>query len=134
VGVIFSDESKLPSCVLQKRDGTHGYLASDLACIKYRMHNWNPEKIVYFVDGRQQLHFKQAFDIAYRAGWVSENVLFHAFNGFIALKDGAMSTRDGRIIRLEALLDEAEKRAKDIILEKREDMGDVEIAGLAKMI
>ncbi|MGB2110949.1 MAG: arginine--tRNA ligase [Patescibacteria group bacterium] len=66
----FSDESKLSSCILQKRDGTHGYLASDLACIKYRIQNWSPSKIVYFVDVRQQLHFKQAFTIAQQAGWL----------------------------------------------------------------
>jgi arginyl-tRNA synthetase len=39
-------------------------LASDLAAIKYRVQNWSPEKIVYFVDSRQQLHLKQAFIIA----------------------------------------------------------------------
>ena len=58
---------KIPSCILQKRDGTHGYLASDLASIKYRMENWNPEKILYFVDVRQQLHLKQAFTISHMA-------------------------------------------------------------------
>ena len=39
VGIIFPEETKLPSTILEKRDGTHGYLASDLACIKYRVTN-----------------------------------------------------------------------------------------------
>jgi arginyl-tRNA synthetase len=52
---------------LQKRDGTHGYLASDLAAVKYRMQNFSPEKIVYFVDVRQQLHLKQVFEVAKKA-------------------------------------------------------------------
>jgi len=64
VWVEFDEKLKIPSCILQKRDGTHGYLASDLASIKYRVENWNPEKIVYFVDVRQQLHLKQTFIIA----------------------------------------------------------------------
>ena len=42
VGVVFPEEFNIPSCILQKRDGTHGYLASDLAAIKYRVQNWNP--------------------------------------------------------------------------------------------
>jgi arginyl-tRNA synthetase len=90
---VFSEDLKLPSCILQKRDGTHGYLASDLACIKYRVENWNPSRILYFVDVRQQLHFRQAFEIAKQADWLKDTQLFHAANGFISLKDGAMSTR-----------------------------------------
>jgi arginyl-tRNA synthetase len=93
VGVDFGDESKIPSCILQKRDGTHGYLASDLAAIKYRTTNWSPEKIIYFVDVRQKLHFEQAFEIAKRAGWIPQTQLFHAYNGFISGKEGAFSTR-----------------------------------------
>jgi arginyl-tRNA synthetase len=134
VWVIFDDEEKIPSCILQKRDGTHGYLASDLAAIKYRMDNWSPEKILYFVDVRQQLHLKQAFTIAKKAWWVGETELFHAYNGFISLKDGAMSTRKGRIIKLDALLDEAQDRAKKIILEKRDDISWEELTELSEVI
>ena len=88
--MIFPEESKLPSCILQKKDGTGLYLTSDLAAIKYRLTNgWNPEKIIYSVDVRQQLHLKQAFWIA-KSAWpeLTENVeFFHAFNGFIRLKE-----------------------------------------------
>lgn len=138
VWVVFSDELKIPSCILQKRDWTHWYLASDLAAIKYRMQNWNPEKILYFVDVRQQLHLKQAFTIADLAGWLDKNnskaELFHAYNWFISLKDWAMSTRKWRIIKLDKLLDEAEERAKNIILEKRQDLSEVELKELSKII
>jgi arginyl-tRNA synthetase len=53
---------------LQKRDGTHGYLASDIASLKYRQDNWDLEKIVYFVDVRQQLHLQQVFEIGKQSG------------------------------------------------------------------
>ncbi len=134
VWVVFDNDFKISSCILQKRDWTHGYLASDLASIKYRTQNWDPEKIVYFVDSRQQLHLRQAFTIAKLAGWVNETELFHAANWFISLKDGAMSTRKGRIIKLDKLLDEAESRAEKIILTKRDDIKWVELKGLAKKI
>ena len=134
VWVIFPPETKIPSCILQKRDWTHGYLASDLASIKYRMDNWNPEKIVYFVDIRQQLHLQQVFEISAMAWWIDKNKLIHAYNWFISLKDWAMSTRKWRIIKLHALLDEAEERAEKIILEKRSDLTGKELKNLSKII
>lgn len=121
VWVIFDEKTKLPSCILEKRDGTKGYLASDLSAIKYRMLNWNPEKIIYFVDVRQSLHFKQAFEIAENASWIWDTKLIHAPNWFISLKEWALSTRKWRIIKLDDLLNEARQRAKKIILEKRDD-------------
>ena len=134
IWVVFPDEAKLSSCILQKRNGTHGYLASDLACIKYRQDSWNPEKIIYAVDVRQQLHFQQCFYIADKAGWINHDQMTHAYNGFIALKDWAMSTRKGKIIRLDKLLDEAEEKAKNIILEKRNDISGEELNKLGKII
>ena len=142
IWVIFPDE-KIPSCMLQKRDGTHGYLASDLAAIKYRIDNWNPKKILYFVDVRQKLHLTQAFEIAKLAWWInivkSEDDnnkcdLIHAYNWFISLKTGAMSSRKWNIIKLDKLLDESNSRAKKIILEKRNDISWEELEELAEII
>ncbi len=134
VWVDFWEDSKIPSCMLQKRDWTHWYLASDLSAVKYRMQNWNPEKIVYFVDSRQQMHLKQVFEISKKAWWTNNTELFHASNWFISLKDWAMSTRSGRIIKLDTLLDESENRAKKIILEKRDDIVWEELEELSKII
>jgi arginyl-tRNA synthetase len=126
VGVVFSEESKLPSCILQKKDGTGLYLTSDLAAIKYRLTNgWNPSKIIYSVDVRQQLHLKQAFTIAKMAWpelteWVE---FFHAFNGFIKLREWAMSTRHGTVIFLEKLIEEGEERTR-VVLEEKWRTGD----------
>jgi len=138
VWVVFDDD-KIPSCMLQKRDGTHWYLASDLAAIKYRMDNWNPKKIIYFVDVRQKLHFIQVFEIARLAWWLNrwnweECELFHAYNWFISLKDWAMSSRKWNIIKLDKLLDESQSRAKKIILEKRNDIDSVELEELSEII
>lgn len=135
VWVVFPDSMKIPSCILQKRDGTHWYLASDLASIKYRMENWSPKKIIYFVDVRQQLHLRQTFTIAKMAHWFDENTeISHAHNGFVSLKDGAMSTRKWKIIKLSDLLDEAELRASKIIKEKRSDISDADLDELSKII
>ena len=94
VAVVFPEESKLPSTVIQKKNGTNLYITADICAIKYRLTNgWNPKKIIYSVDLRQQLHFKQCFEICRIAGWIHEVELFHAGNGHISLPDGAMSTR-----------------------------------------
>lgn len=118
-GIEFPKAAKLPSVMLQKRDGTHGYLASDLACIKYRLRVFKPKKIVYFVDMRQQTHFKQCFATA-KAAWIKDGSveLAHAANGFIKTKEGAMSTRKGNVIFLDDVVDEADKRVKDVLAEK----------------
>lgn len=121
VGVVFPEESKLPSCILQKKDGTGLYLTSDLAAIKYRLNNgWNPSKIIYCIDVRQQLHMRQAFAIA-KMAWPEKlaNVeLFHAFNGFIKLREWAMSTRHGTVIFLEKLIEEGAERIEKVLEEK----------------
>jgi arginyl-tRNA synthetase len=134
VGVIFPEETKIPSCVLQKKDGTGLYLTSDLAAIKYRLTNgWNPSKIIYSVDVRQQLHLRQAITIAQMA-WpelVKNTELFHAFNGFIKLKDGAMSTRKGTLIYLDKLIEEGFSRTKTIIEEKGQSLSDIDIEAIS---
>lgn len=64
VAVTFAEEKKIPSVVIQKKDGTNLYLTADICAIKYRLTNgWNPTKIVYSIDLRQQMHMKQCFEI-----------------------------------------------------------------------
>ncbi len=139
VWVEFPEETNIPSCILQKRNGTHGYLASDLACIKYRMQNWSPERIIYSVDVRQKLHFEQAFYIANKAWWLrrewlEDTQLSHAYNWFISWKEWAFSTRKWNIIKLWEVLDETEERAKALILSKRQDFSAEKLYELARII
>lgn len=120
VWVIFPEETKIPSCVLQKRDWTNLYLTSDLACIKYRITNWwNPSKIIYFIAVEQKLHMKQAFYIAKKAWPELDNIeLFHAYNWYVNLKEWKMSTRKGNFITLKDLIDEWFNRTKEILTSK----------------
>ncbi len=133
VGIIFAEETKLPSTILEKRDGTHGYLASDLACIKYRITNgWNPDKISIGTDIRQALHFKQVFTTARLAWWIPETTeLVHVGNGFISLPDGAMSSRKWNIIRLEDLIEEGFIRTKAILESKWRTLSESDIQEIA---
>lgn len=118
IGVIFDENTNLPSCVLMKRNWTFGYFASDLAAVKYRMTNWNPYKIVYCVDKRQSLHLKQVFEVSKKAGRIWNSELVHVWSWFVELKTWAMSSRKWNIIKLDKLLNEAIEKAWKIIEEK----------------
>mgnify|MGYP005653635431 FL=1 len=131
-GITFPKESKLPSVMLQKRNGTHGYLASDLSTIRYRKIVWDVSKIIVCTDVPQKLHFQQVFWTTKQAGWWFENVeLYHSINGSVRLKEWAMSTRKGRIVRLEEVLDEGEARVSEILKEKGRELDASDIAGIS---
>lgn len=134
VWVIFNENLKIPSCILAKKDWTHWYLASDLATIKYRSENWNPEKIIYHVDIRQELHFKQVFEIASNASWIEKSKLYFIWNWFISLKTWTISTRKWNIIKLEDLLNEAVNRAKKILLEKNPKINKKDLKEISEII
>ncbi len=132
VGVVFTEETKIPSTILRKKDGTNLYLTSDLAAIKYRITNgWNPSRILYFVDVRQSLHLRQAFTIAKQAWGMEDIELTHAANGAIVLPEWAMSTRKWNIIRLDALVDEGYIRVKKLLEEKDRNLSESDIREIA---
>src|SRR5207244_945986 len=66
--VIFFGEND-PPALIRKKDGAFTYTTSDLATIRYRVETWNPDSMLYVVDSRQALHFKNLFDAARRWGY-----------------------------------------------------------------
>ncbi len=118
--VVFLDDLKLPPCIVRKSDGGFNYATTDLATIRYRIEKYHPDAIVYVTDERQQLHFRQIFAIAERMGCSSR--MEHVWFGLMRLPEGTFSTREGNVIRLERLLDEAVTRALSIVRETSPDM------------
>lgn len=118
--VVSLDEEKLPVCIVRKSDGAFNYATTDLATILTREQEFEPEKIVYVTDERQQNHFSQIFAIAGRLG--VRTSLNHVWFGLMRLPEGTFSTRQGNVIKLEKLLDEAETRALAIVKEASPDM------------
>jgi len=113
--VAFLDEDKLPPCIVKKSDGGFNYATTDLATIESRVSEFNPDKIIYVTDERQQLHFRQVFAVARRLGCTTR--LEHVWFGLMRLPEGTFSTRQGNVIKLEKYLDEAESRALAIVKE-----------------
>ena len=115
-------EENLDEAVLIKSDGATTYLLRDLATIQYRKETYNFWKNLYVVDNRQSHHFRQLFRVAELLGFEGVGDSEHVEFGFMKLPEGAMSTRAGNAISLDAVLDEAEKRAREVIEEKTPDL------------
>ncbi len=100
------DKKEVPPCILVKSDGSSIYATTDLATIVQRMQDWNPDKILYVTDKRQNLHFEQVFRAARLANIVKpETELAHVGFGTMNGADGKpFKTRDGGVLRLEQLI------------------------------
>lgn len=113
-------EWKPAPCIVRKSDGGFNYAATDLATILSREEEFAPDAIIYVTDERQQLHFRQVFHIARKIG--ARARLVHVWFGLMRLPEGTFSTRQGNVIKLERLLDEAEARALAIVRENDPSM------------
>ena len=107
-------------CIIQKSNGSTTYATRDLAAILYRARTYDFDKALYVVSYEQTLHFKQVFEVAKLLGIEEKYTkgLKHVPFGMVSLPTGKMSTREGNIVKLEELLNEAVARAKEIIEEK----------------
>ncbi|MFH1464894.1 MAG: arginine--tRNA ligase [Pseudomonadota bacterium] len=119
--------------LVRKRDGAALYATTDLAALRYRQERWTPDAVVYVTDVRQQLHFRQVFAAAKKAG-LCEATLEHVWFGMLTLPEGVMANRKGNVIRLEALLDEAANRARTVVDEKSPDIPEEERAAIAEAV
>ena len=101
-----TDKKEVPPMILVKSDGSAIYATTDLATMVQRMQDWNPDKILYVTDKRQNLHFEQIFRAAKKSGIVkAETELEHVGHGTMNGKDSKpFKTRDGGVLRLETLI------------------------------
>ncbi len=123
-----------PPCIIRKSDGAYTYATTDLATIKYRVEQFAPDYILYVVDYRQSLHFKQVFEVARR--WGYDRVCFeHIAFGTVLGKDRRpFRTREGGTVGLEALLDEAVRRARAIVDESSPHLSEEERRQIAEAV
>mgnify|MGYP004542856183 CR=1 FL=1 len=107
-------------CIIKKTNGSSTYATRDLAAILYRARTYDFDKALYLTSYEQALHFKQVFEVAKLLGIDEKytNGLVHVPFGMVLLPTGKMSTREGKVIKLEDLLEEAIQRAKKVIEEK----------------
>ena len=101
-----ADKKEIPPCILVKSDGSAIYATTDLATMVQRMQDWNPDKMLYVTDKRQNLHFEQIFRAAHKCGIIRpETEMEHVGHGTMNGADGKpFKTRDGGVLRLEQLI------------------------------
>ena len=118
--IIDLEEYGMAPCLIQKSNGSSTYATRDLAAILYRARTYDYDKALYVTSYEQTLHFKQVFQVAKLLGLDKKYTdgLEHISYGMVLLETGKMSTRDGNVVKLEDLLNEAIERAKEIINEK----------------
>lgn len=126
------DGEALPPFLVRKADGAYLYGTTDVAAVLYRTETWQPSRILYVTDERQQLHFRQLFSTCKRLGIASS--LEHVWFGLMRLPEGTISTREGKLIGLEALLDEAERRAAEVAKGCSEGLSAEELAEVARVV
>ena len=110
--------------MLKKSNDSTTYATRDLAAIMYRARNYDFDKALYVTSYEQVLHFKQVYETAKLLGIEEKyiNGLEHVPFGMVLLKTGKMSTREGNVIKLEELLNEAVSRATKIIEDKNPEL------------
>lgn len=117
-----SDKKELPPCIIVKSNGATLYATTDLATIVEREKLFQPDQIVYLADKRQSMHFTQVFRVAKKTGIAGpdtelEFIGFGTMNG----KDGKpFKTRDGGVLRLQALREEINEEVYKKIMENRD--------------
>ena len=126
------DGEALAPLLVRKKDGGFLYGTTDIAGMLYRVQRWNASRIIIVTDDRQQLHFRQFFAACKQLGVKAS--MEHVFFGLMRLPEGTISTRDGNLIGLEALLDEAERRATVVAKECNAELTDAETVEIGRVV
>jgi arginyl-tRNA synthetase len=111
--------------IIRKSDEATLYSTRDLATIKHRLRAYKPDKILYVVGSEQKSYFEQVFIAAEKLGYITpeqKKSLVHVSFGMVSLPEGKMSTRKGRVVFLEHVIEEVTKMAEKTIEAKNPEL------------
>ncbi|MGI6177248.1 MAG: arginine--tRNA ligase [Eubacterium sp.] len=112
--------------LIKKSDGSSLYITRDIAAAVYRKEHYDFAKNIYVVASQQTLHFKQLFKVIELMGYDWAKDCIHVPFGLVRLQEGTMSTRYGRVVYLEDVLNQAVEKTREIILEKNPNAENVD--------
>ena len=124
--VVDLEKYKLGTALIKKSDGSSLYITRDIAAAVYRKENYDFYKNIYVVATQQNLHFQQLFKIIELMGYDWANQCVHVPFGMVRLEEGTMSTRHGRVVFLEDVLNGAIEKTREIIEEKNPNIENLE--------
>ena len=121
--IINLDKYNLPPAIIIKSDGSTIYLTRDIATAIFRKDTYDFYKNIYVVGSQQNLHFQQLKAILKEMGhdWADDCV--HVPFGMVSLPEGTLSTRRGKVVYLEDVLNRATEKVDDILREREEKNG-----------
>ena len=113
----------LPVALIIKSDGSTIYITRDIAAAHYRHEEHKPYKNIYVVGSQQTLHFQQLKAVLKEMGYDWSDEIVHVPFGMVSLEDGTLSTRKGRVVYLEDVLNKATEKVKEILSQREEERG-----------
>ena len=116
--IVRLDDYNLGTALITKSDGSTLYITRDIAAAVYRKETYDFYKNIYVVASQQNLHFQQWIQILEMMGYEWARDCVHIPFGLVSLEEGTMSTRQGRVVFLEDVLNRAVEQTKQIIIEK----------------
>jgi len=120
--VVDLEEYGMPPALIIKSDGSTLYTTRDIAAAFYRKKTYDFYKNIYVVGAQQNLHFKSWIKIIELMGYDWANDCIHVNFGTVSLEDGTLSTRKGRVVFLEDVLNTAIKNTLEIINERNPNL------------
>jgi len=134
-GALVVDLPGLPTFLLQRTDGGTLYLTRDVATVAFREQEYHPSAMIYVVDVRQELHFRQVFALARALGMAQQCDLVHiTFGTVFDAKGEPLSTRKGNMVYLQALLEDARQRARAVVEQSSPDLPEQEKDEVAEIV
>jgi arginyl-tRNA synthetase len=131
--VVYVEQTEAPF-IIRKRDGAFTYATTDLATIQYRVQTWHPDQVLYVVDHRQGDHFKQLFEVARKWGYDAIDLEHVAFGTILGRDRRPFKTREGDVVGLESLLDEATAEALKVVEENSPELEPAEQRRVAEVV
>ena len=128
------DEYGLTPALIQKSDGSTLYITRDIAAAVYRKETYDFYKNIYVVASQQNLHFQQWIQVLELMGYEWARDCVHVPFGLVSLEDGTMSTREGRVVFLEDVLNGAVDKTREIIKEKNPGAAPEAVEEVAKAV
>ena len=116
--IVKLDQFDLPPALITKSDGSTLYITRDIAAAIYRKKTYDFYKNIYVVASQQNLHFQQWIKVIQLMGYDWADDCIHVPFGLVSMEEGTMSTRQGRVIFLEDVLNRAVEQTRKIIMEK----------------
>lgn len=113
--VVRLDDFDMPPCLILKKDGSTIYPTRDLTTAYYRINEMGADRILYVVGAEQSLHFQQVFKVLSLMDEEWQCDCRHIAFGLMKMDGKKMSTRRGKVVFLNDVLDEAVHKAYQTI-------------------